>query len=85
MFIFPDRLGPILVWQSTCPGYKIIPDADTNWFMAALGRLQDSLKKLKLTRKVTDDPDFEVWKPHEYWLCYMAHRLSIEGPLYYSL
>lgn len=45
-------------------GYKVIPDADTNRLIGGgLGRLQDRLKSLKLTRKVPDDPDYEAWKP----------------------
>ncbi len=44
--------------------YRIIPDADTNRLIGSgLGRLKDSLGKLKLTQKVTDDPDYEVWEP----------------------
>lgn len=44
--------------------YKTIPDAETNRFIGkGLGRLQDRLKSLKLTRKVPDDLDYEAWKP----------------------
>jgi hypothetical protein len=44
--------------------YKTIPDAETNRFIGkGLGRLQDKLKSLKLTRKVPDDLDYEAWKP----------------------
>ncbi|MEO5655849.1 MAG: hypothetical protein ABIR00_07695 [Nitrosospira sp.] len=44
--------------------YKTVPDAETNRFIGrGLGRLQDRLKSLKLTQKVPEDPDYEVWKP----------------------
>lgn len=44
--------------------YKVIADADTNRLIGGgLKNLQDRLRQLKLTRKVADDPDYEVWKP----------------------
>ena len=44
--------------------YRIIPDTDTNRLIGSgLKGLQDSLRKLKLTRKVVEYPDYEVWKP----------------------
>lgn len=42
-------------------GYRIIPDAQTNRLIGnGLGRLQHSLGKLKLTRKVSKYPDYET-------------------------
>ncbi len=49
---------------ATKHNYKVIADADTNRLIGGgLKNLQDRLRQLKLTRKVADDPDYEVWKP----------------------